>query len=150
MFERFAVRLSAFLCLNLLGAGVSFADLPAPVAIPVSVVTTENTAALVTFVGQHTTGGSFTYEVKTQPSHGHLSAANGDHVTYTPDNAYVGDDSFTYSTTDSVGESLPATVSITVAPAAPRVVSLPTLSDHALGVLAGLLVTMVLFRKRTA
>ncbi len=150
MFRKSALQRGAFLVVGLLSFGVSFADLPAPVATPITVRTAENTAVSIVFVGHDATNGPFTYEVKTQPSHGQLSAVTGDHVTYTPQTGFVGTDSFTYSTTDFVGESGPATVSITVLPKAVAVTSLPMLSDYALAALAGLLAIVGLRRKRTS
>jgi hypothetical protein len=144
MFDRIAVRVSAFLCLSLFTAGVCFADLPAPVAVPLSVVTAQKTSVQISLIGQHTTGGGFTYSIKTMPSHGQLSTLVDNHVTYTPDNGYAGNDSFTYSVTDSVGESNPATVAITVSPAAAPVVSLPALSAFALCAMAALLAGIAL------
>src|ERR1700759_5071943 len=103
MINRFAVRVFAILAWIFLSAGKSFADLPAPIAVPLTIDVTKNSSAQIAFVRHHTTGGGFTYLVKTMPAHGQLSAIVDDHVTYAPDNNYVGNDSFTYSVTDSIG-----------------------------------------------
>jgi len=49
----------------------------------------------------------------TQPAHGSV-LNNGANVTYTPDPAYVGDDSFTYTASDGTANSTAATVTVTV------------------------------------
>jgi len=56
--------------------------------------------------------------VGTQASNG-TATASGTSITYTPTAGYFGPDSFTYTATNAGGTSAPATVSITVNPAAP-------------------------------
>lgn len=53
------------------------------------------------------------------PSHGQLTLAADGSMQYTPDEGYVGDDSFTYRVTDSLEQSGVATVSIEVLPLDP-------------------------------
>ena len=60
------------------------------------------------------------------PAHGTLGAIAGGKVTYTPDDGYHGEDSFTYRASDGDLESSPATVTLTVI--APPTVSLAV--DH--------------------
>ena len=65
------------------------------------------------------TGGTPTsVAVPTGPTHGSVSIA-GTSITYTPTSGYFGPDSFAYTATNAGGTSTPATVSITVDPAAP-------------------------------
>ena len=142
-------RAITFLSCILFGMAASIAappDFAPPVAAPVSVTLPENMSKQVTFSASDThLVGSFTYAVKSSPSHGQVSAVNGDQVTYTPARGYVGPDTFTYSASDNDGESDPATVTISITAAS--VVSLPALNAFALSVLAFLLAGLVL-RKR--
>jgi autotransporter-associated beta strand protein len=58
-----------------------------------------------------------TASLVTGPANGTLSLDSDGSFTYTPNPGYFGTDSFTYEAGDSYGNSAPATVSITVAPA---------------------------------
>jgi hypothetical protein len=64
-------------------------------------------------------GGSLTYAIATGPTHGTLGVINqsAGSVSYTPTAGYSGADSFTYTATNSLGASPPATANITVQPA---------------------------------
>ena len=65
------------------------------------------------------TGNNLTAVIATQPAHGALGNVNGATgvFTYTPaNNTYTGTDTFSYTVTDSIGTSLPATVTITINP----------------------------------
>jgi hypothetical protein len=53
----------------------------------------------------------YTYQ---QPSHGTITSIYGKYVSYSPDNDYVGEDSFTYTVSDGYSTSNIATVSILV------------------------------------
>ena len=87
----------------------------APVANAQQVTTDEDTAVVITLTGTDVDGDTLTYEVKTAPQHGTLSAVNGTKVTYTPNAGYVGTDSFTFVAKDgNGGTSTPAAVGITV------------------------------------
>ncbi len=79
-----------------------------------SVSTPEDTALPVTLQGQDPNGDPLTYAV-TQPTHGMVTLA-ANVATYTPTRYYKGSDSFTYTATDGVMTSPPATISITVTP----------------------------------
>jgi PKD repeat protein len=69
------------------------------------------------------------------PAHGTLEV-DGATVTYTPDHDYVGDDSFTYRTTDGLALSDPATVTIHVVDRAPTVtVTTPAAVDESSSVM---------------
>lgn len=99
-------------------AVVSITVLPAvPVATPQSVTVNYNEAKSITLAATGT--GALTYSVLTQPAHGTLTGTAPD-LTYTPASNYSGTDSFTFKATDSSSQdSAPATVSVTVLPAAP-------------------------------
>lgn len=86
-------------------------------ANPQSVTTTYNTAINITLTGTGPT--PHYYVIDSQPSNGTLSNLDNvtGFVTYTPNNGYVGSDSFTFYKTDGAGDnSDPATVDITVRP----------------------------------
>ena len=85
----------------------------APVAYGQPVDTIKNTAVAITLTATDADGDplSFTY---TQPANGTVSGA-GPNVTYTPNNRYVGADSFTFTANDGTANSDPAIVSIVVA-----------------------------------
>jgi hypothetical protein len=63
-------------------------------------------------------GDTLTYNAASGPTHGRLTGS-GARLTYTPDAGYAGPDSFTYRARDGSAKSPPATVSLTVAAAAP-------------------------------
>ncbi|MBC2653579.1 VCBS domain-containing protein, partial [Novosphingobium aerophilum] len=56
------------------------------------------------------------YAVASSPSHGQLELNSDGSFTYTPDADWSGEDSFTFTVNDGETESLPATVSLTIAP----------------------------------
>lgn len=87
----------------------------APTATPQSVSVTTNTPRVVTLAGSDADGDSLTYAIASSPSNGSLSAVTGASVTYTPNAAYIGPDSFTFTVRDTANVvSAPATVSLTV------------------------------------
>lgn len=100
-------------------ATVTIFPYTAPVATPQSVTVTYNTAQAVTLAGTDSNGATLTYAIATAPAHGSLSAVSGSSVTYTPATGYAGTDSFAFTVNDGVSTSAPATVSLTVLPAAP-------------------------------
>ncbi len=79
-------------------------------ANPQSVTLMRNTAQAATLTG---CGGSLTYTVATQPSHGNLTVTAPD-LTYTPTTNYNGADSFTFKVNNGTSTSAPATVSLTI------------------------------------
>lgn len=88
-----------------------------PVATAGTAPVTQDTAYNGVLVGSDVEG-PVTFAIATNPAHGTLSGlnANTGAYTYTPNAAYLGPDSFTFTTTDNQGAvSSPATVSITVA-----------------------------------
>ncbi|HSB56404.1 MAG TPA: Ig-like domain-containing protein, partial [Nitrosopumilaceae archaeon] len=88
-----------------------------PIANNQSVNLNENTSVVITLSGSDPNGDPIQFFIASEPTHGVLSLINPAtrQVTYTPWNYYDGPDSFTFVTNDGTSDSLPATVSITVA-----------------------------------
>ena len=69
----------------------------------------------ITLQGNDVEGQAISYAIVAPPAHGTISGNDGDaQVTYTPQAGYVGSDSFTYRISDATGQSVPATVKISV------------------------------------
>ncbi len=85
----------------------------APTADPQSVSTAEDTGLGIVLTGSDPDGDPMSFAIATGPSHGVLTGTPPS-VTYTPGPNYFGPDSFTFTATDGVLTSAPATVSITV------------------------------------
>jgi uncharacterized protein YhjY with autotransporter beta-barrel domain len=94
----------------------------APTAAAKNVTTPFNTATHIDLSTSITGIGVTGIAIVAAPGHG-TATISGEIVTYTPSsNFFGGNDSFTYTATNSAGASTPATVSITVGvPAAPTV-----------------------------
>ena len=90
----------------------------APVADGQSVTTQQNTAVSVTLTGSDVDGDALTFMVTASPSHGTLSGT-APILTYTPTAGYSGADSFAFVANDGAGNSVAATVNITVTPVGP-------------------------------
>lgn len=88
-----------------------------PVAGPVSVsVSTNSTANPLTLA---LSGGAATsVAVSTAASHG-VATASGTSISYTPAAGFAGEDSFSYTATNTAGTSSPGTVTVTVNPVVP-------------------------------
>jgi hypothetical protein len=84
-----------------------------PVADAQSVTTDENTPVAITLTASDVDGDSLTYSVVTTPVSGSLSGS-APNLTYTPNNNFNGQDSFTFTVNDGTVDSNEATVSITV------------------------------------
>ena len=86
----------------------------APVALSGALVTPVNTAGNLDLstLASDAEGGTLSYAV-TNPTNGSVSLT-GAVVTYTPNDGYLGSDSFTYSVTDVDNGPATATVSVTV------------------------------------
>jgi hypothetical protein len=84
-----------------------------PVADDQTVTTEEDTSVDITLTGNDPDGDTLTYTVVDQPSHGTLSGTAPD-LTYTPDDGYLGSDSFTFKVNDGQEDSAEARVRITV------------------------------------
>ncbi|MBD3646758.1 MAG: cadherin-like domain-containing protein [Pseudomonadales bacterium] len=91
-------------------------DPPTAVADDVTVVENTPTQLSIFSNDDDPDGQVSTASIGTQPAHGTV-IVNGSQVTYTPDDGYTGDDSFTYAAVDNDGAASDAvTVSITVTP----------------------------------
>jgi hypothetical protein len=93
-----------------------------PVALPMSVAATEDTAVTILLTGsdqdEMSCGPTIQgFAIPDQPAHGTVVAVGPMQVAYTPAPDYNGPDSFTFTVTDGECVSLPATVSILVTPA---------------------------------
>jgi hypothetical protein len=95
-----------------------------PVAADQTVVTRQGVAAAITLSATDTDNDLLTYTVVRQPAHGTLSGT-APRLTYTPNNGYTGNDSFTFKANDGQADSNIATVTIQVNPAP---IYLPTIT----------------------
>jgi hypothetical protein len=95
----------------------------APTASSQSVTVSYNTAKAITVTG--TGGGTLSYTIVTQPTHGSISGT-GPNYTYTPNTGYSGSDLFTYEVSDPISVSAPAPITLQVNPAAPVANALST------------------------
>jgi gliding motility-associated-like protein len=86
----------------------------APVALPQSLTTPEDTSLPITLTGTDVDGDALTYAVVTLPAHGSLSCTNCQNPIYTPADDYFGPDSFTFRVNDGQLNSASATISINV------------------------------------
>jgi|GEM_PF-337990 len=84
-----------------------------PTAFPQILATSANTAKPITLTGTSCRTNTLTHTIATQPAHGTLTGT-APNLTYTPATDYQGMDSFTFTVTDSLTNSLPATVHIVV------------------------------------
>ncbi|MDA8082726.1 MAG: FG-GAP-like repeat-containing protein [Nitrospiraceae bacterium] len=84
-------------------------------ALPQTIDAYSGTAVAVTLAGSDPTGNPLTYTLRTGPSMGGLTGTPPN-LSYTSAAAFSGIDSFTYTVTDGITESDPATVSIRVNP----------------------------------
>ncbi|MGZ4780124.1 MAG: tandem-95 repeat protein, partial [Thermoanaerobaculia bacterium] len=87
----------------------------APVANAQSVTTDEDVAKSITLTGTDPDSDPLTFAIAAAPAHGTLTGTPPV-VTYTPFQDFNGSDSFTFTATDGVATSAPATVSITINP----------------------------------
>lgn len=86
-----------------------------PTADPQSVTTPEDTSLGIVLTGSDPEGSPLGYNIVTGPSHGTLSGT-APNLTYQLAANYNGADSFTFTVSDGVRTSTPATVSINVIP----------------------------------
>jgi uncharacterized protein YhjY with autotransporter beta-barrel domain len=102
------------------GIGSGAASAPSNVAMPAPPLLAADVSATVPYAAGATpitlaiTGTATSVAIATAPSHG-SAVANGTAVTYQPAAGYAGPDSFTYTATDGLTTTAPATVTITVA-----------------------------------
>lgn len=95
----------------------------APTATGKTVNAVENTPLVIVLLGNDVDGDTLLYQVVAQPKHGTLSGL-APNLTYAPAAGYTGSDSFTYKVSDGVLTSSVATISIQVASATLKAVSL--------------------------
>ncbi|WP_224365634.1 Ig-like domain-containing protein [Hyalangium versicolor] len=101
-------------------------DSAPPTARNVTLETAEDTPLEVHLSASGT--GTLAFSIVDAPDHGTLSELSADgSVTYTPGADYHGEDAFTFSATDSKGQSAQATVTLTITP----VNDIPTISPVA-------------------
>ncbi len=81
-----------------------------PYAHAQSVTLVQNTAQVITLTGS---GGTLTYTVVNQPTHGSLTGSSPN-LTYTPAANFSGSDSFSFLVNNGTSNSTPATVSISI------------------------------------
>jgi putative cell wall-binding protein len=89
-----------------------------PIAHAQSVTAQFETPMAITLTGTSPDGLTLTYAIATPPSDGTLSGT-APNVTYTPDAGFEGDDEFTFTVSDGIATSAPASVSVTVFPDPP-------------------------------
>ncbi|BFI95153.1 MAG: hypothetical protein RSP_06630 [Rhodanobacter sp.] len=93
---------------------VTVASLSVPVAQPLTVSTTTGVSVQIQATAQASGPKPFTgASVAQAPAHGQAQA-NGEQITYTPTAGFVGTDHFSYEVANNFGNSLPATVTVTV------------------------------------
>ena len=72
----------------------------------------QNNSKLITLIATDGDSNNYTFNIINYPSYGVLSNIKKNYVTYTPNNNYVGYDSFTYNCSDKNFASEPSTISI--------------------------------------
>lgn len=109
-----------------------------PVADAQNLSLPENTPFNLTLTGSDPEGVALTFTVLSQPAHGTLSGTAPE-LTYSPAPDYDGPDSLIFKVNDGVADSAPATISLTVTPAAAPNPANPSfiLDYEGLGVVAG-------------
>jgi len=85
----------------------------APVASPASIGTDEDVSVAIVLAGADVDGDALTYAVASEAENGMLSGT-APNLTYTPSADYSGTDRLTFTVSDGVATSEPATVSITI------------------------------------
>ena len=84
-----------------------------PLAASQELTTSMNVSIPVTLTGSDVENAPLNFSVMSNPVNGNLSGI-APNLTYTPNNGFVGSDSFTFTTFDSMATSLEATVTIQV------------------------------------
>lgn len=108
-----ATGLGTFNGANLLADLSDTAASATPAATAQSITATQGTPAAVTLAGTDSRGRALTYTVVTGPTNGTLSGT-APNLTYTPNAGYSGPDGFTFTVSNGIYTSAPATVSIQV------------------------------------
>ncbi|MHC4494635.1 MAG: Ig domain-containing protein, partial [Planctomycetota bacterium] len=86
-----------------------------PIATADNVTLLEDMSTSIALAGIDPDGNQLTYSIVTEPAHGTLSGTEPN-MTYMPDPNFSGSDGFTFKANDGVSDSMPAVVSIMVAP----------------------------------
>jgi Ca2+-binding RTX toxin-like protein len=88
----------------------------APTATAADLQVNANTSLEIQLAGEDVDLDTLTFAIVDQPANGTLSGFNADtgQVTYTPDTAFNGADTFTFTVSDGTETSDPATVTVTV------------------------------------
>ena len=89
-----------------------------PVVFNQSLLTSEDTPLSITLTGMDPDGDTISFFTKVLPEHGTLSGT-APNLVYTPNPGYVGNDSFTFTARDLVGESNEGVISINVTASGP-------------------------------
>jgi RHS repeat-associated protein len=121
-------------------ATVSFTINPVndpPSAEPQSLSTPEDTPLTVVLSGSDPEGQAVNFVIATPPANGALSGA-APNLTYTPATDFNGSDRFSFTTSDGVGTSAPAQVSIVVTPVNDAPVADPITLDAIAGTPIGI------------
>lgn len=87
-----------------------------PVVQPLALSMAFQQPAAGAFVGTDADGEALSYAITTPPGHGSVQTGPAGTFTYTPAADFSGTDSFDYQASDGYGTSVPARVSLTVAP----------------------------------
>ena len=98
---------------DLLGVDVTYTVPTPPVATAQTLTTKVDAPLVVTLSGTDTLHAPLSYTITTPPTKGTLSALAGASVTYTP-LGQTGDDTFSFTAHSDSGDSIPATVKITL------------------------------------
>jgi len=86
----------------------------APIANAQSIAVLEDTAKALTLTGSDVEGSALTFTVASQPTKGTLSGT-APNLTYLSNTNYFGSDSFTFTVSDGVSNSAPATITLNIA-----------------------------------
>ena len=93
---------------------VTITPVDRPIADPITKTTLEDTKVQITLTGSDPDGKPLTFAIASQPSNGNPVTLNDSVATYEPNANFNGSDSFTFTVSNDLFTSSPATVSITV------------------------------------
>jgi len=96
---------------------VAVANTP-PTGAAQSVSTHGGTPLSITLTGSDVNGDTLSYNVTSTPASGTLTGT-APNLTYTPNTGFTGDDNFSYTVSDGIATSSPATISVVVTNTAP-------------------------------
>jgi PKD repeat protein len=105
----------------------------APVANDQALSTGVGSPVDVTLSASDAEGDALSYAIVTAPAHGSIISDDGDrYVTYSPDDGFSGEDTFTFSADDGLLESAAATVTVSVSGSLVEIVSVSTGKPYSL------------------